>query len=564
LHPTLANGENSAQCWAMADYYDLGAHSRRITTTSALAQLWFDRGLNWTYGFNHNEAITCFLHALEHDPNCAMAHWGICYAIGPNYNYKWVDYPFHEKKRAVATFNQHYCAVQPLLDHVSDAERALIAALAHRNIPTPETEDFQPFTDAYANAMRAVYTSHPQDLDICVLTAEALMCRTPWKLWSLKTGAPAEGSDTVAAINIMETAFSQQRPAAMRHPGLLHMYIHLMEMSPHPERALKMGDALTGLVPDAGHLQHMATHIDVLCGQYQNVVVRNARAAVVDKKFLDQNGPFTFYTTYMCHNLHFQLYGAMFLGQLDPAREAAQTLEAMLTPEVVAPAADWMESYYPMRLHALIRFGKWSEILAYQAPQDAELFAFTHAVTHYAKAIACAVLNDINGAEAQRSAFNAAKAAVPETRVLFNNLCSDILNIATQMLEGELAYRKGDFEVAFAHLRAAVDLDDTLPYEEPWGWMQPSRHALGALLLEQGRVAEAEAVYRADLGLDGKLARACQNPDNVWALHGLHECLVKTGQKAEARLIKQRLDIANARADAPIRASCFCRLTHEP
>jgi tetratricopeptide (TPR) repeat protein len=156
-----------------------------------------------------------------------------------------------------------------------------------------------------------------------------------------------------------------------------------------------------------------------------------------------------------------------------------------------------------------------------------------------------------------------AKAAVPETRMLFNNTCIDILNIAEEMLEGELSYRQGEHDIAFAHLRRSVELDDTIPYDEPWAWMQPARHALGALLLEQGRTEEAKAVYRADLGLDDTLSRASQHPDNVWALHGLHECLMARGESVEAGLIKQRLDIANARADVPINASCFCRLEHD-
>lgn len=545
----------------MNTYYNLGGHSRAITTPSPQAQLWFDRGLNWTFGFNHTEAIACFEKALAADPACVMAHWGICYAIGPNYNYTWPDYPYREKQKAVAVFGEHYAAALKGLDGATPMEQALIRALAARNITAAEEEEFQPYTEAYAQAMRSVYRDHPTDLDICALTAEALMSRSPWALWDLQSGAPAQNASTAEAMTLMETAFANDA-AAMTHPGLLHMYIHLMEMSPHPEKALKAGDALTGLVPDAGHLQHMATHIDVLCGQYQNVVTRNGVAWKADQKYLAENGPFTFYTTYMCHNLHFQLYGAMFLGQIGPALQAADFLENLLTPDVIEPAADWIESYFPMRLHALIRFGQWDAIKAYVPPENAELFAFTHAVSAYAKAVACAASGDVAQAEIHRAAFYPAKAAVPETRVLFNNLCSDILNIGTQMLEGELAYRKGDYDLAFDHLRKSVELDDTLPYEEPWGWMQPSRHALGALLLEQGRVAEAEAVYRADLGLDGKLARACQNPDNVWALHGLHECLMKTGQVGEARLIKQRLDIANARADAPIKASCFCRLTH--
>jgi tetratricopeptide (TPR) repeat protein len=545
----------------MTDYFDLGVYSRPITTTSADAQLWFDRGLNWTYGYNHAEAIACFEKALLADPNCVMAHWGICYAIGPNYNYTWPDFPYREKQRAVKTFAKHCAAALANLDNATLAERGLVTAIAARNIEAAEIEDFTPFTDAYADAMRKLYTAHPTDLDICGLTAEALMGRTPWLLWDLKTGLPKQGADTAEAVTIMETAF-HNHPDAMRHPGLLHMYIHNMEMSPHPERALRMGDALTGLVPDAGHLQHMATHVDVLCGQYENVVRRNARAWEADQKFIATNGTANFYTTYICHDLHFQLYGAMFLGQIAPALDAAEALENLLTPDVVEPAADWIESYYPMRLHALIRFGRWQDIADYKPPQDAELFAFTHAVTQYAKAVACAASGDIAGAERHRAAFYPLRDAVPETRVLFNNLCSDILAIAADMLEGELAYRKGDFDTAFAHLRNSANLDDNLPYEEPWGWMQPTRHALGALLLEQGHVEEAEAVYRADLGLDGKLSRACQNPDNVWSLHGLHECLVKTGQGAEALLIKQRLDIANARADAPIKASCTCRLSH--
>ncbi|MBR9863123.1 MAG: hypothetical protein GYB24_06750 [Rhodobacteraceae bacterium] len=545
----------------MNSYYDLGAHSRAVTTSSDQAQLWFDRGLNWTYGFNHNEAIACFQKALESDPDCIMAHWGICYAIGPNYNYTWPDFPYREKQNAVDMFNRHYAAALAGVEQATPEEKALVRALAARNIEQAEIEDFQPYTEAYAEAMRGVYRQFPTDLDICALTAEALMGRTPWMLWNLQTGAPAENASTAEAMTLMETAFAND-PAAMAHPGLLHMYIHLMEMSPHPEKALKAGDALTVLVPDAGHLQHMATHIDVLCGEYGNVVARNKRAWQADQKYLAEHGPFTFYTTYMCHNLHFQLYGAMFLGQIGPALEAAEHLENLLTREVIEPVADWKESYFPMRLHALIRFGQWDAIKAYTPPADAELYAYTHAVSAYAKAVACAASGDVAGAEQHRAAFYPAKAAVPETRLLFNNLCSDLLNIGAEMLEGELAYRKGEYDKAFAHLRRSVELDDTLPYAEPWGWMQPSRHALGALLLEQGRVEEAEAVYRADLGLDGKLARACQNPDNVWALHGLHECLMKTGQVAEARLIKQRLDIANARADRPIRASCFCRLEH--
>jgi tetratricopeptide (TPR) repeat protein len=215
-----------------------------------------------------------------------------------------------------------------------------------------------------------------------------------------------------------------------------------------------------------------------------------------------------------------------------------------------------------MKMHVLIRFGKWQEIIETPLPEDRELFAFTTALIHYAKGVAYAASGQIAEADEQKALFEDARARVPETRYLFNNACLDILAVAAEMLYGELEYRKGNFEAAFAHLRRSIELDDNLPYDEPWGWMQPTRHAYGALLLEQGRVEDAEAVYRADLGLDGTLARAYQHPDNVWSLHGYHECLVRLGKHDIAQMIKRRLDLAVARADVPIESSCYCRMTH--
>ena len=224
------------------------------------------------------------------------------------------------------------------------------------------------------------------------------------------------------------------------------------------------------------------------------------------------------------------------------------------------PLADWLEGFVSMKLHVLIRFGKWHDIIAEKLREDRALFCVTTAMTHYAKAVAHAALGDLPAAEQQATLFHAAVAKVPPTRYVFNNTCLDILAIAGEMMQGEIAYRRGDHDAAFAHLRKSVELDDNLPYDEPWGWMQPTRHALGALLLEQGRVDEAEAVYRADLGLDPTLSRCCQHPENVWALHGLHECLVRRGATEEAARIMQRLEPTIARADVPIRSSCFCRL----
>ena len=539
-------------------YYALGTYSRKITTTSATAQLWFDRGLVWTYAYHHEEAITCFEKALEADADCALAHWGIAYAIGPNYNKPWEAFEDDEKPDALTRARQAIGRADALKDHVTDFERALIDAIAQRYPDDASIEDFAPWNDAYANAMRAVHQAHGADLDICCLFAEAMMNRTPWQLWDLPSGTPAEGADTLEAISVLETAFHTLN-GAWEHPGLLHMYIHLMEMSPHPERALRHGDALSTLVPDAGHLLHMATHIDVLCGDYQNVVSRNQTAIVADQKYLDEAGADNFYSVYRCHNYHFKIYGAMFLGQPGVALAAAEDLIATIPEDFLALMADWFEGFIPMKQHVLIRFGCWHDILAQDLPADPELYSVTTAMMHYARTVAFANTGDIARAEAESALFFAARDKVPESRMLFNNTCRDILAVAEQMLLGELAYHKGNHEKAFAHLRRSVEIDDNLPYDEPWGWMQPTRHALGALLIEQGHYGEAEAVYRADLGLDATLSRACQHPGNVWSLHGLHECLLHRGETLEARQVKLQLDMAGARAEVPIRASCYCR-----
>jgi tetratricopeptide (TPR) repeat protein len=249
----------------------------------------------------------------------------------------------------------------------------------------------------------------------------------------------------------------------------------------------------------------------------------------------------------------------MFLGQPRPALETAEELIATLPEKMLRPLADWFEGFIPMKQHVLIRFGMWNEILAQDLPKDAELYCVTTAMLRYARTVALANTKKLEEAEAERDLFFAARDQVPDSRMLFNNTCRDILKVAEQMLLGELEYHKGNHEAAFAHLRKSVEIDDTLPYDEPWGWMQPTRHALGALLLEQGRYEEAEAVYRADLGLDTTLSRACQHPRNVWSLHGLHECLTRRGETVEALHIKLQLDQALARAEVPIKASCFCR-----
>jgi tetratricopeptide (TPR) repeat protein len=553
----------------MSDYFDLGSYGRHVTG-SAQAQTWFNRGLVWAYAFNHEEAAACFERAAEADPGCAMAYWGLAYALGPNYNKPWEAFGPGEAPAAISR------ALAALGDATGPAtaaapvERALLRAVAARYpaAAPASDDDWDPAAGEahggrYAAAMREVYRSHPGDLDVAALFGDALLNLTPWALWDIATGEPAQGAATLEAKEVLEQALAS--PEGRAHPGVLHMYIHLMEMSARPEDALATGDLLRDLVPDAGHLRHMPTHLDVLCGDYASVVAGNSAAIVADEKFRAQHGAMNFYTLYRVHDYHFKVYGAMFLGQERTALEAADQLAAAIPGDLLRvqnpPMADWLEGFVAMRLHVLIRFGRWPEILATPLPADPDLYLVTTAMTHYAKGVAHAASGQVEQAAAERARFAAAVARVPQTRTLFNNTCLDILAVAGAMLDGELEYRRGNYEEAFRLLRRAVELDDGLPYDEPWGWMQPARHAYGALLLEQDLLAEAEAVYRADLGLDGTLARACQHPGNVWSLHGYHECLTRLGKTELAGVVMQQLKIAAARADVPIRSSCYCRLT---
>jgi tetratricopeptide (TPR) repeat protein len=555
----------------MEPYFSLGDYTRSISTNSKEAETWFNRGLNWCYAFHHKEALRCFQKTVDLDPDCAMGYWGIAYASGPYYNIPWAKMPPHARPQIIATTHEHARKAVELAaaGNATPLEQALCTALMRR-FQASAIDDpvgLAQWDDDYADAMRTVYREFPEDYDVCALTAEALIVRTPWQLWDLQDRVPAEGTDTNEAIAIIEAAFDRiEKNGDVQHPGLLHFYIHIMEMSPEPERALAASDILRPLLPDAGHLVHMPSHIYVLCGQYEKTIACNIEAAEADKKYLAVDSELGIYYIYLLHNIHFQLYGALFSGQYEPAIRAANEMEATVKPEYLqvdnAFLVNYLEAFYGMKAHVLVRFGKWQEILDAPLPEDPELFCVTHAFWQYAKGIAHAVLGNIDDALKQQSLLREAVAAIPDDRIVFQNESRDILSVAGPMLAGELEYRRRNYDIAFSHLRQAVELYDTLNYSEPWSWMMPPRHALGALLLEQNRVDEAARVYRADLGLDDTLVRPSQHPDNIWSLLGYAECCERSGDWGNLKTIQPALEKARAIADSSIEVSCFCRTDH--
>ena len=549
------------------DYeFDLGTYSRPVATRSRKARLWFDRGLMWLYGFNHEEAVFCFREAQRADPDCAMAFWGEAYAAGPYINLPWHWRSEAEARDAIATC---FAATQAALarrEGASPVERALIEALPsryQRNAVVPDAE-FSAWNDAFAADMREVHRAFPDDPDVVALFAEALITRTPWQLWDLETGEPAEGADTLEARDVLEAAMRKRGDEGRApHLGMLHMYIHVMEMSRIPDCALAAADELHHLSPDNGHLNHMPCHIYLQCGRYADALEVSRKAVRADAKYLRRVGPFNFYTTARCHDFHAMMSAAMMLGDFRGAQEAADGIARTVTPDLLRQdrphLVATLDNYRSSTLHVPVRFGRWREIVDAPLPAHPELYVVTTLMHHYARGVAHAALGDFEAAERELESMDAGCDRLPETRLYFNDTARNIMALAREMLCGELAYHRGDHEAGFAHLRDAVRRSDGLAYSEPWPWMHPPRHALGALLLEQGRVEEAEALYRTDLGLDGEGRRCLQNRGNVWGLHGYHECLRRLGRDREAEALAPALAAALARSDTPVTSSCHCR-----
>lgn len=549
--------------------YDLGAYFKSINSASNESETWLNRGMVWLFGFDLEMSFRCFKRATELNPNYAMAYWGMAYTSGVYYNKPWARMQKDELvEKLQRTYNYSRQAKQKI-DFASDWQAMMINALQARyQSPTPvDFANYDRWNDDYADQMRRVYDAFPEHDDVSALFAEALMTRTPWALWNLRSGEPSDDSSTLEAIEVLEKAMTRiEKAKKVPHPGILHMYIHVMEMSPVPEKALRACDQLRELVPGSGHLCHMPSHIDVRCGHYYEAIIANDRAVAADRVYVENEGAINYQALSRIHNLHLKVYAAMFLGQFYEALDAAERI-IETTPEellrIENPAmADWMEGYIAVKAHVYIRFGRWQNIIDHPLPEDSDLYSMTTATWRYAKGIAHAVRGENELAKSEQKEFHEAVKCVPETRYLFNNSCQDVLKIADQMLKGELEYRQANYDTAFKCLRNAVYLDDNLKYDEPWGWMQPARHALGALLLEQGQVEEARQVYMDDLGLSDTLVSTSQHVENPWSLHGMVECLDRLGKKKQARLFRSRLNLAKARADVPIDASCACRLQH--
>jgi len=535
----LTVGGTNALCQpvvsADSSYYDLGGFHRPVTTNSKQAQVWFDRGLAMCYGFNHEEAVRCFEKALDEDPGMAMALWGIAYAWGPNINnMEIVPHQIAQADLALRMAKRHARSGPAL-------ERELIHALAAR-YATPAPEDREPLNRAYAEAMKEVYANHPDDPLVVALYVESLMNLQPWKHWA-PDGTPAPWTEEI--VKILEDGLRKWP----RDPALCHFYVHTMEASPVPAKALPAANRLRNAMPGVGHLVHMPTHIDVLVGDYANVIATNQKAIIADNEFARREGMHNFYTLYRIHNYHFLVYGAMFDGQSTLALTTARDLVKQIPVDMLQQQTDFLDAFVPTPLHVLVRFGRWDEIL--KEPEPADYLPVTRSIRHYARALAYASTGHVKEAKVEQQAFSRERARVPETSFLFQNPSQAILGVAEAMIAGEIAYREGNHDVAFQQLREAVRRDDGLNYDEPWGWMQPARHALAALLLEQGRYAEAEEVYRQDLK---------RHPNNPWSLHGMSECRAKQGDDTEAAMFRARFEKATERSDVKIDRSCYCRL----
>lgn len=527
LHSSLGSGFSAS----IPLFNTLGTHHHPITTTSEYAQRYFDQGLRLLYGFEYGLAIGSFQEAARLDPRCAMAYWGIALALGPN-----INQPLDPQRDKVA-----YTEIQRALvraDSASESERAYIEALAKRY--SPSAADRLARDRAYADAMREVVRRYPNDLDAATLFAAALMEVHPWEYWT-PDGQPQP--DTPEIVETLEKVL-QQNPD---HPGAIHYYIHALEASPYPERAVPFARRLPHLMPGASHLVHMPSHIYMRVGRYAEAVESNKRAVDLDENCLPHVTPQRLCSrNYYGHNLH-ALWAALSMeGHSAEALAAARRL-ADMTPSSVARQVPSLEPWAALPLCTLARFGKWADIL--QEPQPPTDLLYMTAMWHYARGLALVATGRLNEAEHELASLEAITATVPSERIAIErNTAASLLRIAALVVAGELAAKRGHIDEAVHLLQEAIRRQDQLLYTEPPSWYYPVRHSLGAVLLAANRPAEAEAVYRDDLR---------QHPENGWSLYGLAQSLRARQKNEEATAVEQRFRIVWARADMTLSGSRF-------
>ncbi len=498
-------------------FNDLGDHQHSITTASLDAQRYFNQGLTLAFAFNHAEAERSFRYAAMLDPQCAMCWWGVAFVLGPNLNAPMVP-------NASAAAWEAVQKAQALATKATPREQAYIAAVAQRYAEEPPA-DRASLDRAFANAMRDVARQYPDDPDASALFTEALMDLTPWNYYD--KGGKSLRPETIEIVTTLESVLRRDP----EHAWAIHLYIHATEASDNPARAESYADTLGSLVPGAGHLVHMPAHTYLRIGRYHDAVLANERATAADNSYISQcHAQGTYAVGYVPHNHHFLYSAASMAGNSAEAMKGAAGAAEMAAHDPNSAKDDQRFAAQP--LFAAVRFGKWQEILDAQPPQEG-LDHYT-GVWHYARGRAFVGTGALDRAAAELVALQkiAGKDAV--------------LNIAVEVLAGEVAARRGDATKAVAQLEKGVELEDAMPYREPADWLYPVRHSLGAVLLAGGQATAAEAVYREDLR---------RNPENGWALYGLMQALDAQAKKAESAEVKERFDQAWAHADITLTAS---------
>jgi len=503
----------------------VGRQHHPIATQSHEAQNFFDQGVTLLYGFNHEEAARAFRRAGELDPSSPMPLWGIAMAVGPNYN---MDVDAEREKLAYETIQK----AQKLAQHAPQVEKDYVAALAVR-YSGDAAPDYKKLSHEFANAMKSLSEKYPDDLDAATLYAESLMDLNPWKLWTLD-GKPNEGTEEI--VRVLESVL-QRDP---NHAGANHYYIHAVEASPHPERALPSARRLDTMVPQAGHLVHMPAHIYIRTGDYAAAVKNNAEAAKVDRVYAqkaDKEGSL-YDLMYHSHNEHFLAWAASMSGRYEEAKAAADGLAKRLEPHAkMMPMLDGF-IFTPVWVDA--RFAKWDAIL--KRPEPPKELPGTHAMWRYSRALAFAARAQGDKADIERSLLAAeASALAPDSNFGGFNSAKDILSLALEVIDARIAGARGQKDEAISHWRKAVQVQDAMLYNEPADWYYLIRESLGAALLSAGKASEAEQVFRDDLQ---------RNPRNPRSLFGLMNSLKAQQRDSDAGWVERQFKEAWKEADS--------------